>query len=121
MGVARLDAPPLSSRQNLRAVGFAAEFSSIPYDVAYLRALGAETVTPSGGAVWPGIYGVDVLGKPRYYDDSHSRRELTWSPSIGSFEQEMPAMAPWLSRLPEVASALAEPGETGGVTSPQGR
>ena len=92
-----------------RAVGFAAEVSSMPYDVAYLRALAAETVTPGGGALWPGIYAVDILGKPRYYDDSHSRRELTWSPSVGSFEQGMPAMAPWLSRLPEVASALAEP------------
>ncbi len=92
-----------------RAVGFAAEVSSMPYDIAYLRALAAETVTPGGGALWPGIYAVDILGKPRYYDDSHSRRELTWSPSVGSFEQGMPAMAPWLSRLPEVASALAEP------------
>ncbi len=92
-----------------RAVGFAAEVSSMPYDIAYLRALAAETVTPGGAALWPGIYAVDVLGKPRYYDDSHSRRELTWSPSVGSFEQGMPAMAPWLSRLPEVASALEEP------------
>ena len=101
-----------------RAVGFAAEISSIPYDVAFLRALGGETMTPSGGALWPGIYAIDVLGKSRYYDDSHSRRELTWSPSVGSFEQEMPAMAPWLARLPKVAAALAEPA---GTTSPQGR
>ena len=104
-----------------RAVGFVAEVASLPYDIAYLRALATETVTPSGGALWPGIYAVDVLGKARYYDDSRSRRELTWSPSVGSFEQEMPAMAPWLSRLPEVAAVLAEPAEAAGATSPQGR
>lgn len=91
-----------------RAVGFAAEIASVPYDLAYARALAAETVTAQGAAVWPGIYAIDVLGKPHQYDDSHSRRELTWSPSVGSFEQEMPAMAPWLSSLPEVAAALRE-------------
>ncbi|HKC20560.1 MAG TPA: NAD-dependent epimerase/dehydratase family protein, partial [Candidatus Dormibacteraeota bacterium] len=78
-----------------RAVGFAAEIASMPYDLAYARALAAETVTAQGAAVWPGIYAIDVMGKPHHYDDSYSRRELTWSPSTGSFEQEMPAMAPW--------------------------
>jgi nucleoside-diphosphate-sugar epimerase len=91
-----------------RAVGFAAEIASIPYDLAYARALASETVTPQGGAVWPGIFAIDVLGKPHQYDDSYSRRELTWSPSVGSFEQEMPAMVPWLSSLPEVAAAVKE-------------
>jgi nucleoside-diphosphate-sugar epimerase len=92
-----------------RAVGFVAEVASVPYDMAYLRALGVETVTPPGAVVWPGIYGVDVIGKPHYYDDSYSRRELTWSPSVGSFEQEIPVLAPWLASLPEVAAALVEP------------
>ena len=91
-----------------RAVGFAAEIGAIPYDLAYLWALGLETVTAQGAAVWPGVYALDVLGKPHHYDDSHSRRELTWSPSIGSFEQELPAMARWLTQLPVVAAALAE-------------
>jgi len=104
-----------------RAVGFAAEVASIPYDLAYLRALGVETMTPEGAVVWPGIYAVDVIGKPHYYDDSYSRRELTWSPSVGSFEQEMPAMAPWLARLPEVAAVLAEQPVDAGATSPPGR
>lgn len=90
-----------------RAVGFAAEVASVPYDLAYLRALGVETATPEGAAVWPGVLAVDVIGRQHVYDDSYSRRELTWSPSVGSIEQEMPAMAPWLSRLPEVAEALA--------------
>ena len=104
-----------------RAVGFAAEVASVPYDLAYLRALGVETMTPEGAVVWPGIYAVDVIGKPHYYDDSYSRRELTWSPSVGSFEQEMPAMAPWLARLPEVAAALAEQPADAGATSPRSR
>lgn len=102
----------------LRVVGFAAEVGSIPYDLAYVRSLAAETLAPQGAVVWPGIYAIDVLGKPHYYDDSYSRRDLTWSPSVGSFEQEMPAMAPWLSRLPEVAAALVE---VPAATSPQGR
>ena len=104
-----------------RAVGFAAEVGSIPYDLSYVRALGMETVTPPGAVVWPGIYATDVLGKPHYYDDSYSRRQLTWSPSVGSFEQEMPTMAPWLARLPEVAKALAEPRTIAKATSPPGK
>ncbi|HEY0830387.1 MAG TPA: NAD-dependent epimerase/dehydratase family protein [Candidatus Dormibacteraeota bacterium] len=105
-----------------RAVGFAAEVASVPYDLAYVRALGAETLTPEGAAVWPGIYAVDVIGKPHYYDDSYSRRELTWSPSVGSIEQEMPAMTPWLSQLPEVSAAIHEAPAVGGeATSPPGR
>lgn len=92
-----------------RAVGYAADVGSIPYDLAYVRALASEAMTPHGAVVWPGVYATDVLGKPHHYDDSYSRRELTWSPSVGSFEQEMPTMAGWLARLPQVAAALAEP------------
>jgi 2-alkyl-3-oxoalkanoate reductase len=105
-----------------RAVGFAADIASIPYDLAYARALAAETVTPHGASVWPGLLAIDVWGKPHFYDDSYSRRELTWSPSVGSFEQEMPAMAPWLSSLPEVAAALREtPDPAPEATSRRGR
>ena len=96
-----------------RAADIRAEIISLPYDVVYLRALATETVTPMGAVVWPGIYGVDVIGKPHYYDDSHSRRALTWSPSVGSFEQEMPHMAAWLGELTARGKA--------GVTSRPGR
>jgi nucleoside-diphosphate-sugar epimerase len=82
-----------------RAAGISARIYSLPYDMAYLRALAVETLTAQGAAVWPGIYAVDVIGKPHLLDDSHSRRELTWSPSVGSFEQAMPQMAGWLSDL----------------------
>ena len=106
-----------------RSVGFAAEVATVPYDVAYIRALAAETLTPQGGAIWPGVFAVDVIGKPHHYDDSYSRRELTWSPSVGSFEQDMPTMAPWLAELPEVATALtrASAGTPGEATSRRGR
>jgi nucleoside-diphosphate-sugar epimerase len=109
-----------------RAVGFAAEVGSVPFDLAYLAAIGGEMFTPPETAVWPGTFAVDVIGRPRLYDDSWSRRELTWSPSVGSFEQDAAGMAPWLARLPEVEKALADaravPLEPGaGVTSPPGR
>jgi len=83
---------------------------SLPYDLAYLRGLGEEVITATGAPIWPGIYSVDVIGKPHLYDDSQSRRELTWSPSTGSFEQEMPQLAPWLSGLASAAKAAATQG-----------
>ena len=98
-------------REVLEAICSALEvhctISNLPYDLGYLRALGEEMVTPVGAPVWPGIYAVDVLSKPRFYDDSWSRRELTWSPSIGSFEQELPQLVPWLSSLLHEARAAA--------------
>ena len=103
----------------VRAVGVGGTIVNVPYDVLYLRGLATETVTAPGAVVWPGTYAVDVLGRHHFYDDSHSRRELTWSPSVGSFEQEMPLMTAWLSRLPEVAAALAAVPLT--PTSPQDR
>jgi nucleoside-diphosphate-sugar epimerase len=91
----------------VRAVGVGGTIVNLPYDLLYLKALATETITATGAVVWPGTYAMDVLGKPHCYDDSHSRRELTWSPSVGSFDQEMPQMAASLSRLPAVAAALA--------------
>src|SRR6266571_1832889 len=88
-----------------RAVDVPCEVSSVPYDLAYLRAMGEEMFTPAGAPLWPGIYAVDVLSKPRFYDDSRSRRELTWSPSIGSFDQDIAQMTPWLSGLVRDAKA----------------
>lgn len=83
---------------------------SLPYDLAYLRSLGEEIITGTGAPIWPGVYAVDVIGKPHLYDDSQSRRELTWSPSTGSFEQEMPQLAPWLRTLVSPADAAATQG-----------
>ena len=102
----------------IRAVGVGGTIVNLPYDLLYLRSLAIETFTAPGAVVWPGIYAADVIGKPHYYDDSQSRRELTWSPSVGSFEQEMPRMAGWLSRLPDVAAAISAAAMT--PTSQQG-
>jgi nucleoside-diphosphate-sugar epimerase len=99
-----------------RSSGIEAEVRSMPYDLAYLRALATETVTPQGRGLWPGTYAIDVLAKPHYYDDSNSRRELTWSPSVGSFEQEMPQMATWLAALTAGARRASPP-----LTSPPDR
>ncbi len=88
-----------------RAVDIPCSIGSMPYDLAFLRGLAEEIVTSTGAPIWPSAYSVDVIGKPHLYDDSLSRRELTWSPSTGSFEQDMPLLEPWLSGL--VASAKA--------------
>jgi len=85
-----------------RAAGVSADIVNLPHDLAYVRALTAEAMASRGAPVWPSAYAVDVLGKPHLVDDSHSRRELTWSPSVGSFEQAMPQMSAWLSELPGV-------------------
>ncbi len=79
-----------------RALDIPCHITGIPYDVAFIRGLSEQMVTPSGAVLWPGIYAVDVIGKPHLYDDSQSRRDLTWSPSVGSFEQELPQMLGWL-------------------------
>ena len=73
----------------------------------------------AGAVVWPGTYAVDVLGRHHFYDDSQSRRDLTWSPSVGSFEQEMPRMTAWLASLPQVAAALAA--DQTAAISPRGK
>jgi nucleoside-diphosphate-sugar epimerase len=100
-----------------RAAGVGAEIVNLPYDIAYVRALAAETTAPRGGDVWPNVFAIDAIGKAHLVDDSLSRRELTWSPSVGSFEQAMPQMASWLSELPGTA-----PNErTEEATSPPGR
>ena len=104
---------------SIRATGVGGTIVNLPYDLLYLKALATETVTAPGSVVWPGTYALDVLGRHHFCDDSYSRRELTWSPSVGSFEQEMPRMTAWLSQLPEVAAALAGPAVSS--ISPPGR
>ena len=93
-----------------RSIDISCEIGSLPYDLAFLRALAEEMVTPAGAPVWPGVYAVDAIGKPHLYDDSHSRRELTWSPSVGSFEQEMPVMGDWLDRMVNASKSTATQG-----------
>ena len=90
-----------------RALGIPCHVTGIPYDVAFIRGLSEQMVTASGAVLWPGIYAVDVIGKPHLYDDSQSRRDLTWSPSVGSFEQELPQMLDWLETFVPTARPRA--------------
>jgi len=90
-----------------RALHIPCHVTGIPYDMAFIRGLSEQMVTPSGAVLWPGIYAVDVIGKPHLYDDSQSRRDLTWSPSIGSFEQELPNMLDWLETFVRTARSRA--------------
>ena len=101
-----------------KSVGIEHGISSMPYDLAYLKALATEAVTARGAVVWPGIYAVDVLAKPHYYDDSYSRRELTWSPSVGSFEQEMPRMTTYLEGVAGQTARGKRPSRGGAAGTP---
>jgi nucleoside-diphosphate-sugar epimerase len=59
----------------------------MPFDVAYLAAAARELTTGFGQSCWPNRYAVDAFGRPHLYDDSRSRRQLTWSPQVGSFSE----------------------------------
>jgi nucleoside-diphosphate-sugar epimerase len=62
-------------------------FAEVPYDLLYLRTALREWRTPPGRVCWPNRYVVDVLGRSHVLEDGISRRELSWSPTIGSFEE----------------------------------
>ena len=61
----------------------------LPFDLAFLAAAARELTTGFGRSCWPNRYAVDAFGRPHLYDDSRSRRQLTWSPQIGSFAEAM--------------------------------
>jgi nucleoside-diphosphate-sugar epimerase len=62
-------------------------FVEAPYDLLYLRTALREWRTPHNRECWPNRYVVDVLGRSHLLEDGISRRELSWSPTIGSFEE----------------------------------
>lgn len=64
-------------------------FYEVPYDFLYLQTAVREWRTPHGRVVWPNRYVIDVLGRSHLLEDGISRRELSWSPTIGSFEEGM--------------------------------
>jgi len=86
----------------------------IPYDVAYVLAGVREWLTPYRARSWPGLFGVDLFGRPRLYDDSRSRRRLTWSPQVGSFDQVAGELAAFYGRRRQSERLPA-------ATSPPGR
>ena len=76
-------------------LGFQAQVQPVPFDLAFMHALGRELATGFGRACWPNAYAVDAFGKPHLYDDSRSRRQLTWSPQVGSFAEAIPDVVRW--------------------------
>ncbi len=74
----------------------------VPYDLAYLAAGLRELRTAAGAECWPNLFAVDLVGKEHLYDDGRSRRELVWSPKIGSFEEGVMELAGWYRSLREV-------------------
>lgn len=67
----------------------------VPYDISYLGASLREMRTRVGQPCWPNCFTIDVLSKPHVVDDSRSRRELTWSPQVSTFDEGMGALLAW--------------------------
>jgi nucleoside-diphosphate-sugar epimerase len=60
---------------------------TVPYGLAYALAAARELLSQPGARCFPSRELVDMFARPRVVDDSISRRELTWSPQVGSFEE----------------------------------
>ena len=91
-----------------RALRLPVHVAPIPYDLAYLSATVRQWRTPPGGECWPTPYVVDVLGRAHVLEDGLSRRELSWSPLVGSFEEGMGELVGWLREAPPVAEPAPE-------------
>jgi nucleoside-diphosphate-sugar epimerase len=74
-------------RMAAAALKLPVRFAAVPYDLLYLQAAFREWRTPHGKLCWPNRYVVDLLGRAHLLEDGISRRELSWSPTIGSFEE----------------------------------
>ena len=95
-----------------RALEVPVRVFGIPYDLAYVLAGAQEWMTPYRARSWPGLFGVDLFGKPRLFDDSRSRRSLSWSPQVGSFGQVAGELAAFYGRKGRPLPAPAEPAPT---------
>ena len=85
-------------------------FVDVPYDLVYLRTAFREWRTPEGAVCWPNRYVVDVIGRSHIIEDGLSRRELSWSPTIGSLEEARAELMEWV-RVGR--SAVAKKGSEG--------
>ena len=83
-------------------LGVQPRVQGVPYDLAFLGAALRELRTPAGQECWPSLLHVDIQAKPHLYDDGRSRRELVWSPQVGSFEEGVMELAAWYRSLREV-------------------
>lgn len=95
-------------------LGVAPVVKSIPYDLAYLAARARWLRARSGEVCWPNPYTLDLLAKSHTYDDGLSRRELSWSPQVGSFDEGVVELVKWFQARPQPLPLDA------GATSPQG-
>ncbi|HEX6547522.1 MAG TPA: NAD-dependent epimerase/dehydratase family protein [Candidatus Dormibacteraeota bacterium] len=80
-------------------LGVAPRIGSVPYDLAYLGASLRELRTAVGSECWPSHLSLDLLAKPRRLEGGRSRRELTWSPQVGSFAEGVAELAAWYRSL----------------------
>ena len=83
-------------------LGVQPRVQGVPYDLAFLGATLRELRTPAGQDCWPNLLHVDMQAKPQLYDDARTRRELVWSPQVGSFEEGVMELAAWYRSLQEV-------------------
>lgn len=79
----------------------------LPYDLAYLAASVREMRTRVGHPCWPSCFTIDVLSKPHLVDDSRSRRELTWSPQVSTFDEGMGELLTWYRGVTAEVAAVA--------------
>ena len=86
-------------------MGIPARISSIPYDLAYIDAAVRWLRARSGQECWPNHYGLDMLAKNHVYDDSGSRRDLSWSPQVGSFDEGVMELVNWFQQRRHLAPA----------------
>lgn len=76
----------------LRAPG---RIGSTPYDLAFVAASVRQLATPPGRECWLSPYLVDLLAKPHLVDDGLTRRDLSWSPQVGSFQEGVADLVRW--------------------------
>jgi nucleoside-diphosphate-sugar epimerase len=92
-------------------------FAESSYDLAYLRTAVREWRTPPGRECWPNRYVVDLLGRSHVLEDGISRRELSWSPTIGSFQEGLGELVEGI-RTRRAATRAAAGKRTEGETLP---
>jgi nucleoside-diphosphate-sugar epimerase len=84
-------------------MGIPARIGSIPYDLAYVEAAVRWLRARGGEECWPNLYGLDMLAKNHVYDDASSRRDLSWSPQVGSFDEGVMELVNWFQQRRHVA------------------
>lgn len=107
-------------------MGVPEKIASIPYDLAYVAAGARWLRTRAGEECWPNPYALDLLAKDHTYDDARSRRDLSWSPQIGSFDEGVVELVKWFRSQPhplplDAGATSPRGGEVDAVTSPQGK